>query len=350
MSWEDLLGHDQWVERFRQAIRQNRLAHAFLFVGPPGVGKRRFAILLAKSLFCRSAQPADLRPCGRCQNCVLVEAGTHPDLLLVSKPEDKSEFPVELLIGDREHRGQEGVCRALALKPVLAPRRILIIDDADFLNPESANALLKTIEEPPPGAVIILIATSLARQLPTIRSRCQIIRFRPLPAGVVAHKLVELGFAESVDQAEELAAASGGSIGRAIELAQMDGIHFQHELIEGLKRLPNSLADLVEKTTNFSEKGQSSAEAKSRLRLMFEWSAGFFADQLRQESPLGDSGSGGKARVTTRTASWLLAPEKLLQALDLTLSLEEYVERNVNRACLLQTWLQRLAELAGSGS
>ncbi|MCS7237666.1 MAG: DNA polymerase III subunit [Thermoguttaceae bacterium] len=347
MSWEGLIGHDEWVDRFRQAVKRGRLAHAFLFVGPPGVGKRRFAILLAKSLFCRGPQAANLQPCGSCQNCILVEAGTHPDLLLLAKPEDKSEFPVELLIGDRQHRGQEGACRSLALKPVLASRRILIIDDADFFNPESANALLKTIEEPPPGAVVILIATSLARQLPTIRSRCQIIRFRALPLATVASKLVELGYVDNLPEAERLAEVSGGSIGRAIDLAQTEAVHFRRELIDGLEKLPRSLASLVESTTSFSEKGQSSAESKSRVRLVLEWSATYFADRLRQGSAPASKAPASSTSAQGHSSPWSTSADKLLRALELTLQMGDYVERNVNRACLLQAWLQNLAQLAG---
>ena len=103
----------------------------------------------------------------------------------VARPPGKSFIPVDLFIGDREHRSQEGLCHRLSLRPASEKRRIAIIEDADFLNEEGANCLLKTLEEPPPGSVLILIGTSQQRQLPTIRSRCQVIRFRRLSDEIV---------------------------------------------------------------------------------------------------------------------------------------------------------------------
>lgn len=358
MSWHGLEGHDLWVERFRRALAQGRLAHAFLFVGPEGIGKRRFALLLAKSLFCERTPPERLDPCGTCRSCVLVEAGTHPDLFVVAKPEDKSEFPVELLIGDREHRGQEGACRAIALKPVLASRRILVIDDADYLNPESANALLKTIEEPPPGAVIILIATSAARQLPTIRSRCQIIQFRPLPEESIVNKLVELGYARSAAEAKPLAEVAGGSIGRAIALAQLDVLPLRRELVAGLEGLPSTFASLLERLVDFAEGGGSSAEAKTRVRLLFEWAAEYLSLLMRGEKAPAHQPAPGKSGRGTHIAAktpathsvWTTSPEHTLTALEITLGLADCIERNVNRACLLQAWLHRLADLASQAA
>ncbi len=359
MSWHGLEGHDLWVERFRRAVAQGRLAHAFLFVGPEGIGKRRFALLVAKALLCQKHAPEELNPCHDCRSCLLIEAGSHPDLFVVAKPEDKSEFPVELLIGDREHRGQEGACRALALKPVLGARRILIIDDADYLNPESANALLKTIEEPPPGALIILIATSAARQLPTIRSRCQLVQFRALPREAVTRKLLELGYVQSEAQASKIADMAGGSIGRAITLVELDVLRLREEVASALKGLPQSLPTLLEKMLQFAEKGSSSAEAKARVRLLFEWVAEDLREYLRvnrlpsqanQSSQRQPDSTTPAGKTAPTNGLWCLRAEQLLVALDVTLGLADLLDRNVNRTCLLQAWLQRLAEIASSYS
>ena len=123
-----------------------------------------------------------LDPCGTCDSCLQVAARTHPDLLLVSKPADKSFIPLSTFIGDEARRMREGLCHDIALRPFMGGRRVAVIDDADYLNEEGANALLKTLEEPPPSSVLILIGTSADKQLPTIRSRSQIVRFRPLTA------------------------------------------------------------------------------------------------------------------------------------------------------------------------
>ena len=107
---------------------------------------------------------------------------------------------------------REGLCHNISLKPYRGGRKIAIIDDADFLNQEGANCLLKTLEEPPPKSILILIGTSEQKQLPTIRSRCQVIRFRPLAESTVAELLVSQGLIESEVEAERLAGLSGGSL------------------------------------------------------------------------------------------------------------------------------------------
>ncbi len=219
MSWHGIEGHDAVVELFRRALERQRLASSFLFAGPSGIGKRTFALKLAQAMLCQSGPEAALDPCETCPSCTMVLAGTHPDLDLVGKPADKAFLPLELLIGQREHRRQEGLCHNISLKPFMGGRKIAVIDDADFLNAEGANCLLKTLEEPPPQSVLILIGTSPAKQLPTIRSRCQLVRFQPLSAEVVAEVLLSKGLVADAAEARRLAQHAEGSVQRALELA-----------------------------------------------------------------------------------------------------------------------------------
>jgi len=191
--WHGILGHDDVVEQFRRTLASGRLASTYLFVGPPGVGKRRFAIELAHSLLCTESDEATLEPCGKCESCRMFAAGNHPDLELIGLPPDKATLPIDLFIGDREHRNQEGLCHRLGLRPFFGRRKVAIIDDADHFGIPSANCLLKTLEEPPLSAMLILIGTSPSRQLPTIRSRSQVVRFRGLNVETVANILVESG-------------------------------------------------------------------------------------------------------------------------------------------------------------
>ena len=150
MGWQGLQGHDAIVEQFRRSLAADRLGSTFLFVGPEGIGKRSFAIKLAQSLLCEAEQELD--PCGSCTACTQVSAGTHPDVDFVAKPADKSTIPLELLIGNKDHRMREGLCARIAMKSACGGRKIAIIDDADYLSQECANCLLKTLEEPPPGS------------------------------------------------------------------------------------------------------------------------------------------------------------------------------------------------------
>ena len=189
--WQGILGHDAVAQRFRATLRRGRLASTYLFVGPSGIGKKKFAMMLAKALLCSEAGEDPLEPCGHCESCRLFAAGNHPDLDVVGVPPDKSALPVELFIGNKDHRNRDGLCHRLALKPYLGGRKIAIIDDADFFNQESANCLLKTLEEPPPRSLVVLIGTSATKQLPTIRSRAQVLRFQSLPVEVVADVLLQ---------------------------------------------------------------------------------------------------------------------------------------------------------------
>jgi DNA polymerase III subunit delta' len=210
--WDSIRGQSRAIEYLRQSAAAGRLAHALLFAGPPGVGKGLTARMLAMALFCERSSDAHLDACGECRNCRLMLAGNHPDFLTVACPEGKSELPIDLLVGSLDNRGREGLCHDLSLRPMLARRRVAVIDDADRMNTESANALLKTLEEPPDYALLILLAADLGRILPTIHSRCQTVRFDPLSIADVVELICANGWAESPDEARVAAEISGGSL------------------------------------------------------------------------------------------------------------------------------------------
>lgn len=169
------------IEMFRRAAARGRLAHAYLLIGPAGCGKEEFARLFAQAMLCRRTGETELAACGECPGCKQVLAGMHPDLLTVGLPEGKSELPIDLFVGSAERRGKEGLCYEFSLKPMMAGRRIAIISDADAMNEASANALLKTLEEPPEQSILILMAEEMERLLTTIKSRCQIVYFASRP-------------------------------------------------------------------------------------------------------------------------------------------------------------------------
>src|SRR5208337_4608070 len=174
-------------------------------------------------LLCETRGDGDLDPCGVCPGCLQVAGGTHPDLIEEGCPEDKHELPIDVI---------RHLCDWFSLKPARGRRRVAIVDDADDLNEEASNAFLKTLEEPPPGAVLILIGSSPELQLETIVSRCQILRFEPLPEPVLAGLLVERGVAGDADDAARLAALGEGSVSRATGLADPELEQFRRELID----------------------------------------------------------------------------------------------------------------------
>ena len=184
-------------------MAQDRLHHAYVFLGSEGVGKRTVALSLAKAVHClEMAQDF----CGRCVNCVRIESHNHPDVRLVGPLPGKKDISIEQV------RALE---RELNYRAFSNRKKIAIIDPAPLMNFSAQNALLKTLEEPPAGAILILISTSAGGLLPTLLSRCLRLSFAPLPASaVIDHLISRRGL--KPEQAELLAAMSLGSLGRAL--------------------------------------------------------------------------------------------------------------------------------------
>jgi DNA polymerase-3 subunit delta' len=345
MPWHGILGHDAVVEQFRRSLAANRLASTFLFVGPSGIGKRTFASKLAQALLCDERGAAELDPCESCPSCHQVRAGTHPDLELVAKPGNRSFIPVERFIGDRDHRMQEGLCHNIALKPMGGKRKVAIIDDADHLNQEGANCLLKTLEEPPPGSVIILIGTSEQRQLPTIRSRCQIVRFRPLPSEVLAELLVATNLVEDVEQARRLTRLAGGSLDRAAEVAEADLASFRAELLESLAGGEWDVPAMCKQVTGFVEAaGKEAAARRARLRQVISQVLEFYRQWMRIQCDAPAECDELLERCITAARS--RTSLDVDASVDRCLEALAQVDANANQATLIECWLDDLSLLA----
>lgn len=220
--WDDLPGQVRAVGYLRSAVESGSVAHAYLFVGPTGVGKKSAARALACALFC-----ADPTGCGSCPACHRVKNGTHPDLHLV-RPEGVAGYMVEQV---------RGITHDVHLKPIEAPRKVYVLEDAAGLKAESANAFLKTLEEPPADVVIVLLATDVDDVLPTLVSRCHVVRFSPVPPSLALGLVIERTGAEESDARAALAAADG-VIPRAIAfLASPGRQRARRAILDLLKRL-----------------------------------------------------------------------------------------------------------------
>ena len=205
MALGEIIGHHRQLEMLRLALASGRLHHAYLFVGPEGIGKRTLAIALAMAVHC-SESAADF--CGSCVNCRRIGDGNHPDVRLIEPLAGKKEISIQQ-IRDFE--------RELNYRSFTGKRKIIIVDPATLMNLPSQNALLKTLEEPPQDSLIVLIASSAGGLLPTVRSRCLRISFAPLARSDVIHYLrTKQGM--TGDEVEFLAAMSMGSIGAAMGL------------------------------------------------------------------------------------------------------------------------------------
>jgi DNA polymerase-3 subunit delta' len=347
MSWLGIHGHDAVVDRFRHALATGRLASTFLFVGPPGIGKRTFAQRLAQALLCQKHADRELDACGVCPSCRQVIAGSHTDLEQVALPEGKSFIPLELLIGTAEHRMREGLCHRMALKPASGSRKIAIIDDADSLNREGANCLLKLLEEPPPRAVLLLISTSVHRQLPTIRSRAQVVRFFPLPEELIARLLLEATDLGDAGHSRQLAKQAHGSLARANDLAAPEVWDFRAELTDFLSQRDWDGLDLARRMGGFVDAaGTEPQRRRARLRLLVDLVFEFYAQLVRYLVRQSADGDEVLDRAIRQTVTWWHAGvEAAVSAVERCLEARTAIDANANQATLLASWIDELTQV-----
>jgi DNA polymerase III subunit delta' len=233
MPFRDVIGHRRLVGLLARSVYHASLPPSLIFSGPAGVGKRLTATALAQTLNCLAPRSSDQPPgapsteheapgtrhpapgtrhqslevdaCGACAACTRIARGVHPDVLVI-EPGDSGSIKIEQI--------REMVDRA-AYRPFEGARRVVIVDQADALVAAAQNALLKTLEEPPSASVFVLISARPDVLLPTVRSRCPVLRFRPLTADDIAAALIARGSSES--EAHAVAATADGSLGRALE-------------------------------------------------------------------------------------------------------------------------------------
>jgi DNA polymerase III subunit delta' len=219
MPFRDVIGHRQLVRLLSRSVLRDTLPPSLLFAGPAGVGKRLTALATAQALNCVETGSGvvfnglsaenDSRPhfdaCGVCPACARIARNVHPDVLLI-EPGDTGSIRIDQV--------RDAIDRA-AYRPFDGRRRVVIIDDADALVVPAQNALLKTLEEPPPSSVFFLVTSRPDALLPTVLSRCPRLRFRPLSVQDVARALVARGQSEAA--AHAVAATAGGSVGQALE-------------------------------------------------------------------------------------------------------------------------------------
>jgi len=249
----EIVGQKAAIDRLQRSAAQGRMPQAYLFVGPAGVGRRTTATALAKTLLCAgnvSRRPAGgdeaiRQACGQCEDCRLMQAGSHPDFHLVYK--ELARYHEDQQVRNRVMQGLGiDVIRRFLIAPVgRTPTRgrakVFLVREADSMSIPAQNALLKTLEEPPPSVTIILICRRPEQMLPTMISRCAVVRFGLLPRDFVAERLKANGLAEA--EAQFWAGYTGGSVGQALRLAHMGLYPIKRDMLECLARPETAEAD-----------------------------------------------------------------------------------------------------------
>ncbi|MGH7816708.1 MAG: DNA polymerase III subunit delta' [Candidatus Binatia bacterium] len=220
MAFSDIIGQQKQLTVLRSVLANGRLHHAYLFLGPEGVGKHTVAVAFAKALHCNELKDDY---CGGCVNCARIADGNHPDVRIIEPLAGKKEISIQQI---RELE------RDLNFRSFTGKRKVAIVDPATLMNLSSQNALLKTLEEPPQDSLMILIAPNAGGLLPTLRSRCLRLSFAPLGRREVAGFL-QAHHGMNGSDAEFVAALSMGSIGAALSL-EKDELNEKRQIWTGM--------------------------------------------------------------------------------------------------------------------
>lgn len=222
-----IYGHELIVSRLERTLQNGRISNAYLFVGPEGVGKKTTLRQFVLGLLCERENA----PCGQCAACVKVQTGNHPDVVYLRPEKDKKSISVDVV---RDAIGE------VYVRPLLGTRKLFVVEDGALLGTAAQNALLKVLEEPPDYVVFLMAAHSEEVFLPTILSRSQVLRFRPL-ANRDVEAYVRNVHPELGEQIPFIVAFAGGSIGKAVQLAENeDFARVRGEVNNRLKRLSGS--------------------------------------------------------------------------------------------------------------
>ena len=310
LRFEEIVGQDHALGLLKRALKNRRLPHAYLFVGPEGVGRETTARALFLRLVCTQEQG-----CGECPGCRKFLKGLHPDVEILTPPGQKIKIDQ---IRDLEQK--------LRFVPLEASYRLILIPKAEALTREAANALLKSLEEPPPYTLFVLLAPSPDVLLPTIVSRTQIIRFRPIPLHTLQDLLVSR-FGKLPEEAEGLALLAQGSVGRALRLSEKG-------FLEELTRLVHVIAE--HDPAKLISLTETLAHLKDQLPVFLELVLVWLRQSLR-------------AHLGLEPYPALFPPSApstiVVSALELVEKTLKNLEFNVNRELALLALLLRLKEL-----
>ena len=313
--FSDVIGHKEILERLKNALRSDRIANSYIFSGPTGVGKEFVAINFAKALNCLSNGEDS---CDQCISCRKIDDSNHPDVVVI-RPEG-----TRLKISQVRSLQRQGSYKAME-----GSRKVYIITEAEKMTAEAANSLLKTLEEPPGIMVLILLTSVYSALLPTIRSRCQSLKFTLVPLDLLRSELVtRFGIPES--KAKWVALRSQGRVGRALKLAKEEGEDVDDEISASLLDLSQkgraSLLDIF-------KKAESLGKVQDPFDILLSWYRDLLlVKQGCSKALLIHSDKADELEKVARSCSDVQI-EKLIRA---TLRTRSLIQRNINSNLALE--------------
>jgi DNA polymerase-3 subunit delta' len=323
MSFSDIYGQERQNAVLRSAMERGRVSHAYLFHGMKGVGKKTTAGIFAKALNCKEE---DSDSCDSCSSCVKMDHGNHPDFIPIE--------PEGFFIKIEAVRALQG---QIKFRPFEGKKRVFVITDAERMNIPAANALLKTLEEPTSSNILILIS-SRPHELPrTVVSRCQRLRFNPLGRDVIAAFLMDR-YSLDEEAARLIAASSGGSIGRALEMKEESYLSFKNEVIERISESKAS-KDPLAFLSFVDYLGDERGKVLEKLDIMKSW----YRDILVYKETDDIDGLIHRDIVDrTEKGSREMSGADILQNIRVIKEAYNAIERNANRQLTLEAMMFKL--------
>ena len=374
MSLRDVFCQDSAIGILQRGLAADRSAHAYLFAGLEGVGKYKTAREWARLLLCEKPviESVDSSPfadsCGSCQSCTLLEADSHPDyahiykeLLEFTREGKDKKTPIDLSI----HVIREFLIEQAPIRPALSKRKVFVINEAERLNVSSQNALLKVLEEPPSYCTIILLCTRLERLLPTIKSRCQIVRFGPVDEDRIVGQLTGMGLGSQ--EAGFFARLAQGSLGLACQWARLElgdvglfeikrevvaslagyrlaeALDLTAQLLGGVKRIAAGWAEFDKST---SKSDLSRRAQKTVLQILISALRDTTIVHLAPERALINADQSAQIGTLARR----LDADQAIDGVREGYEMLRWVESNVNDRLIFERLLLRLARSAIIGS
>jgi len=324
MSFKDIFGHEKQITVLVASMAKDRVAQAYLFYGMRGIGKRTTAFAFAKALNCGRA-PELLDACDACPSCLKADHGNHPNIVNVQA--EGQFIRIQTVIEIQDH---------MKFRPAEGGKRVFIMADADRMNAPSANALLKTLEEPSRAHVLILVTARPHFLPPTILSRCQQVRFNPLPGTIVARFLMDR-LSIDRDAAQLLAAAAGGSIAQAMEINRESYLTFRQTAMNAVAAMNSE--DPLALLLFAAEFGQTQKEVTDRLAILMNC----YRDALiyKETGEVGALINGDRLDVIEGVAGRLSGME-ILGCIRTVEGALLAIERNANKALTIEAMMFRL--------